>query len=47
MNYKEVTVANIDDFKNGEMRQVSPDGTDILQVRVKGCFHTVGATCSC
>jgi hypothetical protein len=45
MKFKEVTAANADDFKDGELRQVSASGTDILLARVKGCFHAVGATC--
>jgi NADPH-dependent 2,4-dienoyl-CoA reductase/sulfur reductase-like enzyme/nitrite reductase/ring-hydroxylating ferredoxin subunit len=41
-----VTVATIGELSDGEMRQVSADGTDILLARVKGKYHAVGALCT-
>jgi NADPH-dependent 2,4-dienoyl-CoA reductase/sulfur reductase-like enzyme/nitrite reductase/ring-hydroxylating ferredoxin subunit len=45
MNCKKVAVANINDLKDGEMRQVSAGETNILLARVEGKYHAVGATC--
>ncbi len=45
MNCKEITVAKIDDLKDGDMKQVSAGETNILLARVKGQYHAVGATC--
>ena len=45
MNYKELTVAEVGEFADGEMKQVSVAGTDILLARVNGKYHAVGATC--
>ena len=42
---REITVATTGELKNGEMRQVSAGGTDILLARVGGRFHAVGAHC--
>ena len=46
MTYKEVTVAGINELKDGEMKQVSANGTDILLARVGGKVHAVGAHCT-
>src|SRR5919199_177328 len=46
MSHKEVTVARNDELKDGEMKQVSADGTDILLARVRGKYHAVGARCT-
>ncbi|MGH9849959.1 MAG: FAD-dependent oxidoreductase, partial [Blastocatellia bacterium] len=46
MTHKEVTVATTGEFKDGEMKQVSVNGTDILLARVKGKYHAVGAHCT-
>jgi NADPH-dependent 2,4-dienoyl-CoA reductase/sulfur reductase-like enzyme/nitrite reductase/ring-hydroxylating ferredoxin subunit len=46
MSYKDVTVAKIIDFADGEMKQVSAAGKEILLARVDGTFHAVGATCT-
>src|SRR4051812_4832067 len=45
INKREVAVANIGDLKDGEMRQVAGDGTDVLLARVEGEYHAVGAHC--
>jgi NADPH-dependent 2,4-dienoyl-CoA reductase/sulfur reductase-like enzyme/nitrite reductase/ring-hydroxylating ferredoxin subunit len=45
MNYKDVTVAKINEFADGEMKQMSADGADILLARVSGNFYAVSATC--
>jgi NADPH-dependent 2,4-dienoyl-CoA reductase/sulfur reductase-like enzyme/nitrite reductase/ring-hydroxylating ferredoxin subunit len=46
MTHKEVTVATTGEFNDGEMKQVSADGTDILLARVEGKYHAVGALCT-
>lgn len=46
MTHKEITIAKPGDLKDGEMRQVSAGGTDILLVRVGGKYHAVGAHCT-
>ena len=46
MSHKDVTVANINEFADGEMKQVSANGTEILLARVRGKFHAVGAHCT-
>jgi NADPH-dependent 2,4-dienoyl-CoA reductase/sulfur reductase-like enzyme/nitrite reductase/ring-hydroxylating ferredoxin subunit len=46
MPHKEITVAKTGDFKDGEMRQVSAGGTDILLARVGGKYHAIGAYCT-
>src|SRR3954469_22253741 len=43
---KEVTVARDDELTDGEMKQVSAGGTEILLARVKGKYHAVGAHCT-
>jgi apoptosis-inducing factor 3 len=45
MKYKDVTVAKVSEFADGEMKQVSANGADILLARVCGNFYAVGATC--
>ena len=45
MDYKDVTVGKLGDFADGEMKQVSAGGAEILLARVGGQFHAVGATC--
>ena len=45
MTHKGVTVATTDQFKDGEMKQVSVKGTEILLARVNGKYHAVGAYC--
>ena len=45
MTHKEFTVATTGEFKDGEMRQVSAGGADILLARVGGNYHAVGAHC--
>lgn len=46
MKHKEITVAMTGEFKDGEMKQVSANGTDILLARIKGEYHAVGAHCA-
>jgi NADPH-dependent 2,4-dienoyl-CoA reductase/sulfur reductase-like enzyme/nitrite reductase/ring-hydroxylating ferredoxin subunit len=46
MAHKEITVATTGEFKDGDMKQVSADGTDILLARVNGEYHAVGAHCT-
>src|SRR5918993_4981061 len=46
MTHKEITIAKTGELKDGEMRQVSADGTDILLARVGGKYHAVGAHCT-
>ena len=46
MTHKKVTVATTDQFKDGDMRQVSVNGTEILLARVNGKYHAVGAYCT-
>src|SRR5919107_6341374 len=45
MTHKDIAVATTGEFKDGEMRQVSAGGTDILLARVGGKYHAVGAYC--
>lgn len=45
MKHREITVASAAELKDGEMKQVAADGTDILLARVNGRYHAVGATC--
>jgi NADPH-dependent 2,4-dienoyl-CoA reductase/sulfur reductase-like enzyme/nitrite reductase/ring-hydroxylating ferredoxin subunit len=45
MDYKEFTLASVSDLMDGEMKEVSADGTRVLLARVEGEFHAVGATC--
>jgi NADPH-dependent 2,4-dienoyl-CoA reductase/sulfur reductase-like enzyme/nitrite reductase/ring-hydroxylating ferredoxin subunit len=46
MTHREVKVATAGELSDGEMKQVSADGTDILLARVKGKYHAVGALCT-
>ena len=41
-----VRVASVSDLADGEMRQVSADGTDVLLSRVDGRFHACTAFCT-
>jgi NADPH-dependent 2,4-dienoyl-CoA reductase/sulfur reductase-like enzyme/nitrite reductase/ring-hydroxylating ferredoxin subunit len=45
MDYKEFPLANTSDLSDGEMKEVSANGTRILLARVGREFHAVGATC--
>lgn len=45
MDYREFPLANTSDLGDGEMKEVSANGTRILLARVGGEFHAVGATC--
>jgi nitrite reductase/ring-hydroxylating ferredoxin subunit/thioredoxin reductase len=45
MSYKDVTVAKLNEFADGEMKQVSANGAEVLLARVRGKFHAVGAYC--
>lgn len=46
MDYKDVTVARTSELANGEMKQVSANGAEILLSCVGGNFHAVGAHCT-
>lgn len=46
MTQKEVTVATAGEFKDGEMKQISANGTEILLACVNGKFHAVAAHCT-
>jgi NADPH-dependent 2,4-dienoyl-CoA reductase/sulfur reductase-like enzyme/nitrite reductase/ring-hydroxylating ferredoxin subunit len=46
MNHKEVVVAKTSELGDGEMKQVSAEGNEILLARVNGNFHAVGAHCT-
>ena len=46
MSYRDITVARTSEFTDGEMRQVSVEGKEILLARVNGKFYAVGATCT-
>lgn len=43
---KDVTVAKTTELADGEMKQVSANGAEILLARVGGNFHAVGAHCT-
>jgi nitrite reductase/ring-hydroxylating ferredoxin subunit len=45
MKHKDITVARVDELKDGEMKQVEAAGTNILLARVNGKYHALGATC--
>lgn len=45
MDYKDVTVAKTSELANGEMKQVSANGAEILLSCVGGNFHALGAHC--
>ena len=46
MSYRDITVARTSEFTDGEMKQVSVEGKEILLARVNGKFYAVGATCT-
>ena len=46
MNYRETVIAHINELKDGEMKRVSIDGTDVLLSRINGNFYAVGASCT-
>ena len=46
MSYRDITVARTSEFTDGEMKQVSVEGKEILLARVNGNFYAVGATCT-
>ena len=46
MGQKDVIVAKASEFADGEMKQVSANGAEILLARVDGNFHAVGAHCT-
>ena len=46
MTQKEVTVARSGELKDGEMKQVSVDETEILLARAGGKYYAVGAHCT-
>jgi apoptosis-inducing factor 3 len=46
MKHKDIAVAKGGEFNDGEMKQVSAGGTDILLARVNGKYHAVGAHCT-
>ena len=43
---KEQQIGTTHDFADGEMKQVSVNGADILVARVNGKYHAVGAFCT-
>jgi NADPH-dependent 2,4-dienoyl-CoA reductase/sulfur reductase-like enzyme/nitrite reductase/ring-hydroxylating ferredoxin subunit len=45
MAFKEVSLANTSDLRDGEMKEISVDETKILLARVGDNFHAVSATC--
>lgn len=45
MKMREIKIATTGELKDGEMKQVSADGIDILLARVDGKHHAVGAHC--
>ena len=46
MSHKDVPVAQTSELVDGEMKQVSAEGQEILLARVKGNFYAVGAHCT-
>ena len=46
MSYKDVTVAKTSELADGEMKQLSANGAEILLACVGGKFHAVGAHCT-
>lgn len=46
MSYKDVTVAKTTELADGEMKQLSANGAEILLARVGEKFHAVGAHCT-
>src|ERR1041385_1584137 len=45
MAFKEVSLANTFDLRDGEMKEIAVDETKILLARVGDNFHAVSATC--
>jgi NADPH-dependent 2,4-dienoyl-CoA reductase/sulfur reductase-like enzyme/nitrite reductase/ring-hydroxylating ferredoxin subunit len=45
MSFEEVIVSKNDEFAEGEMKQVSANGAEVLLARVGGKFHAVAAYC--
>lgn len=45
MSIREFSLPKNFELKDGEMKQVSADGTDILVTRIDGEYHAVGAYC--
>ncbi|QAA80737.1 pyridine nucleotide-disulfide oxidoreductase [Aequorivita sp. H23M31] len=45
-NTKQFSIAKINDLKDGEMKQVNADGTDILLAKIDGKYYAVGAFCT-
>ena len=43
MSKKQAVVAQADELRDGQMKQVSVEGTDVLLTRVNGQYHAVGA----
>ena len=46
MAERKIAVANVSDLKDGEMKQVSADGTPVLLARVAGEYHALAAHCT-
>lgn len=46
MSKKQAVVAQADELADGQMKQVSVEGTDVLLTRVDGQYHAVGAYCT-
>ncbi|HEU4510886.1 MAG TPA: FAD-dependent oxidoreductase [Pyrinomonadaceae bacterium] len=46
LSYKDVTVAKTSELADGEMKQLSANGAEILLACVGGKFHAVGAHCT-
>lgn len=46
MSQKEQQIGTTHDFTDGEMKQVSVNGAEILVARVNGKYHAVGAFCT-
>ncbi len=46
MNYRETVIAKISELKDGEMKRMSIDGTDVLLSRINGNFYALGASCT-
>ncbi|MBI2503071.1 MAG: FAD-dependent oxidoreductase [Candidatus Latescibacteria bacterium] len=46
MSKKQAVVAQADELREGQMKQVSVEGTEVLLARVGGQYHAVGAHCT-
>src|ERR1043166_8742520 len=46
MTDREQAVAAAEELRDGEMKQISAAGTEILLARVKGNYHAVAAHCT-